>query len=178
MAPAANGASSDATAAAAASAAAAVPIAAESVRTKTAPEPNPDGTDVTMTGPTEAKTGDSFDVAVRLSTRQPLARVSSQLHFDGSILQLDGVDTGNVIPSDLPAPATPRINQRAGVVQYVVAAGKNSPIQGDGGFLVLHFKALAPSAATAVTLQLAAAGADGRNVRANIPAPLSVAVSQ
>jgi hypothetical protein len=83
-----------------------------------------------------------------------------------------------VIPGDLPAPATPRINQHAGVVQYVVAAGKNSPIQGDGGFLVLHFKALAPSAATAVTLQLAAAGADGRTVRANIPAPLTVAVSQ
>jgi len=183
MAPPANGASSDATAAAAAAgaavaAAAAVPIAAESVRTKTAAEPNPDGPDVTLTGPTAAKTGDSFDVAVRLSTRQSLARVSSQLHFDGSILQLDGVDTGNVIPSDLPAPATPHINQRAGVVQYVVAAGKNSPIQGDGGFLVLHFKALAPSTSTAVTLQFTAAGADGRNVRANIPAPLTVAVSQ
>ena len=76
------------------------------------------------------------------------------------------------------APATPRIFQRAGVMQYVVAAGKDSPIQGDGGFLVLHFKALAPSASTPLTLQFVATGMDGRNVRANIPAPLAVVVSQ
>jgi hypothetical protein len=60
----------------AAGAAAAVPIAPE--------RSNQDGArtqsrrhHITLTGPAEAKTGDSFDVAVRLSTRQPLARVSS-----------------------------------------------------------------------------------------------------
>jgi general secretion pathway protein D len=180
-APVSNGASSDAVVAAAAMgtavvAAASAPMPPETSRVRAAPEPNPDGPDVTWTGPTEAKTGDSFDVAIRLSTKQPLARISSQLHFDGSILQLDGVDTGNVIPSALPSPASPRINQHAGVVQYVVAAGKVAPIQGDGGFLVLHFKALAPSPSTSVTLQFVAADADGHNVRANIPAPLMVAV--
>jgi general secretion pathway protein D len=181
--PAANGGSSDAALAAAAVGAAAVaavpaPPPPESARIHAAPEPNPDGPDVTWTGPSEAKAGDSFDVAIRLSTKQPLARISSQLHFDGSVLQLDGVDTGNVIPSSLPSPSSPRINQHAGVVQYVVAAGKDAPIQGDGGFLVLHFKAMAPSPSTSVTLQFVAAGADGHNVRANIPAPLMVAVSQ
>jgi general secretion pathway protein D len=154
------------------------PPAEEPVRVKPQAAANPDGPNLTLDGPTEAKVGDSFDVAVSLSTKQPLARVSSQLHFDGTVLELDGVDTGNVIPSALPAPATPRINQRAGVAQYVVAASKESPIQGDGGFLVLHFKALTASAATPITLQFAAAAADGRSVRPGIPAPLSVAVSQ
>jgi Cohesin domain len=117
-------------------------------------------------------------VALSLSTKQPLARVTSQLHFDGNVLQLNRVDAGNVIPTSLSTPATPRINQRAGVMQYVVIASKDSPIQGDGGFLVLHFKALSSSASTPVTLQFAAAGADGRNVHATLPAPLTVAVSK
>ena len=63
-------------------------------------------------------------------------------------------------------------------MQFVVAASKDSPIQGDGGFLVLHFKALAASAATPVTLQFAATGVDGRNVHTAIPAPHAIAVSK
>jgi general secretion pathway protein D len=154
------------------------PPAAEPVRARPQAEPNPEGPNLAWEAPAEARVGDSFDVAVSLSSKQPLARISSQLHFDGKVLELEGVDAGNVIPSGLSSDSTPRINQRAGVVQYVVAAGKDSPIQGDGGFLVLHFKALAPSASTPITLQFAAAGADGRTVRAGIPAPLAVAVSQ
>jgi general secretion pathway protein D len=154
------------------------PPPAETVRARPQAEPNPEGPNLAWEAPADARVGDSFDVAVSLSSKQPLARISSQLHFDGKVLELEGVDAGNVIPSGLSTDATPRINQRAGVVQYVVTASKDSPIQGDGGFLVLHFKALAASASTPITLQFAAAGADGRNVRAGIPAPLAVAVSQ
>jgi general secretion pathway protein D len=179
-----NGVSVDAPASSAeivAPASAAAPVTpppVEAVRARPQAAPNPDGPNLAWEGPTDAKVGDSFDVAVSLSTKQALARISSQLHFDGSVLELDGVDAGNLIPSGPATDATPRINQRAGVVQYVVAAAKDSPIQGDGGFLVLHFKALAASASTPITLQFAAAGADGRNVRAAIPAPLAVAVTQ
>ncbi len=82
------------------------------------------------------------------------------------------------MPGAAQSATTPRINQRAGVAQYVVDAGKGTPIQGHGGFVVLHFKALAASASTPVSLQFVAAGADGRNVRTGIPAPLAITVGK
>ena len=165
-------------AAATVAAVAAAPIAAESVRNKAQPEPNPGEPSLAWAGTTETKVGDTFDMAVNLSTHQALGRVSSQLHFDGNVFQLDGVEAGNLIPTNLPTPAAPRINQHAGVVQFVVAASKDSPIQGDGMFLVLHFRALAPSNSSPVTLQFAATGVDGRNVHTAIPAPHAIAVSK
>lgn len=141
-------------------------------------ESSSDGPNLIWSGPAEAKVGQSFEVAVNLSSPQPLTRISSQLHFDGRVLQLDSADPGAIVPSAAQSATAPRINQRAGVVQYVVAASKDTPIQGHGGFLMLHFKALAAGASTAVSLQFVATGSDGRNVRAAIPAPLAITVHQ
>jgi general secretion pathway protein D len=157
-----------------------VPVAAdppEPPRARAQSETNPDGPNLSWSGSTETKVGQGFDIAVNLSTPQPLGRITSQLHFDGAVLQLDGVEAGDLIPADIQSTATPKINQRAGVVQYVLAATKDSKVQGDGGFMVLHFKALAPAASTPITLQFVGAGADGRNIRAGVPAPLTVAVA-
>jgi general secretion pathway protein D len=155
---------------------AAIPDPPEPVRAKPQQEPSPDGPNLSWLSTAETSVGQRFDVTLRLSAKQPLMRISSQLHFDGAVLQLDGADAGSIIPSALPTPATPRINQHAGVVQYVVAASKESPVHGDGPFLVLHFKALAASKSTPITLQFVATGADGRNVRAGVPPPLAIAV--
>ncbi len=141
-------------------------------------EASADGPNLSWHSTTQSRVGQRFDVTLRLSTKQPLMRISSQLHFDGAVLQLDGVDAGSVIPSSLPTPAAPRINQHAGVVQYVVAASKESPVQGDGPYLVLHFKSLAASKSTPITLQFVATAPDGHNVRAGIPAPLQVTVDK
>jgi general secretion pathway protein D len=157
-----------------------IPVAAdppEPPRARAQSETNPDGPNLSWSGSTETKVGQGFDVAVNLSTPQPLGRISSQLHFDGGVLQLDGVEAGDLIPADIQSTATPKINQRAGVVQYVLAATKDSKIQGDGGFMVLHFKALAPATSTPITLQFVGTGVDGRNIRAGVPAPLTVAVA-
>jgi hypothetical protein len=157
-----------------------VPVAAdppEPPRARAQSETNPDGPNLSWSGSTDTKVGQGFDVAVNLSTPQPLGRISSQLHFDGGVLQLDGVEAGDLIPADIQSTATPKINQRAGVVQYVLAATKDSKIQGDGGFMVLHFKALAPATSTPITLQFVGTGVDGRNIRAGVPAPLTVAVA-
>ena len=57
-------------AAATVAAVAAAPIAAESVRNKAQPEPNPGEPSLAWAGTTETKVGDTFDVAVNLSTQQ------------------------------------------------------------------------------------------------------------
>lgn len=143
-------------------------------RARVQSEPNPEEPNLTWTGPTNATIGQSFDVGVDLSSPLPLSKIVSQLHFDGSILQLDSVDAGALIPADLQSASPPKINQHAGVVQYVVALPKESPLQGEGSLLVLHFKALGPAASTPVTLQFVATGPDGRSIHAGVPAPLNV----
>jgi general secretion pathway protein D len=152
------------------------PVDAPVPRARPQSESNPDGPNLTWAAPSETAVGQSFDVTVALSSEQPLSRISSQLHFDGSLLQLDGADAGDLIPSGLQSAATPKINQRAGVVQYVVTGSKDSTVQGEGNFLVLHFKALNPSTSTPITLQFSGVGADGRNIRAGVPAPLAITI--
>jgi general secretion pathway protein D len=146
-------------------------------RAKAQSEPSPDGPNVTWNGPSNAAVAQTFDVTVDLSAPQPLGKITSQLNFDGSILQLDGAEGGSMISADIRSVVTPKINQHAGVVQYVVAGTKESPIQGEGSFLVLHFKALGPAASTPVALQFVAAGVDGRSIRSGVPAPLAININ-
>lgn len=139
---------------------------------------NDAGPQLSWVAPSQTTVGQEFDVTVHLSSQQALSRITSQLHFDGRLLQLMNADAGDLIPSSVKSTAVPRINQRAGVAQYVVSANKDSPLKGDGGFLVLHFKALARSGSTPIVLQFVATGADGRDVRVGVPAPFAVSISQ
>jgi general secretion pathway protein D len=141
-------------------------------------EPSPAGVELSWAGASKASVGRTFDVTVKLSSPSGLTRISSQLHFDGSVLELESVDAGPLVPPALQAAATSRSNQRAGVVQYVVVGNKDSLVQGEGDFLILHFKPLKPSASSPITLQFVAAGSDGRNVRAAVPAPLALTVGK
>ncbi len=131
---------------------------------------------LTWSGATSATVGQEFSVAVNLSSQTPLTRVKSQLHFEGRALQLISADAGAIIPGNLSGGMPPQINQRAGVVQFVVPATKEAPVQGDGSFLTLRFKAIGAAPASAITLQFAASSAAGANVPVQIPAPLKVAI--
>jgi len=146
------------------------------LRARTQLEPDPGLPTVSFAGPVRASVGQPFDVTVRLTAPQPLLRVSAQVHFDGAVLQLDGVEPAEIIPSSAQGGA-PRINQRAGVAQYVVAATKESPVAGDGAYMVLHFRPLTISASTPVSVQFAAMTTDGRPARLNLPNALSVVVA-
>lgn len=146
------------------------------LRAKTQLEPDPSLPTVSFAGPVRASVGQPFDVTVRLTAPQPLLRVSAQVHFDGAVLQLDGVEPAEIIPSSAQGGA-PRINQRAGVAQYVVAATKESPLAGDGAYMVLHFRPLTISASTPVSVQFAAMNIEGRPARLNLPNALSVVVA-
>lgn len=153
-----------------------VPIEPPVLRAKTQLDADSSLPTVSFAGPVRANVGQPFDVTVRLATPQPLLRVSAQVHFDGAVLQLDGVEPAEIIPGSAQGGA-PRINQRAGVAQYVVAATKESPVAGDGAYMVLHFRPLTISASTPVSVQFAAMTTDGRPARLNLPSALSVAVA-
>jgi hypothetical protein len=156
----------------------AVPNPPAAPRTPSANEAAADMPQLSWEGSEQTSVGKEFAVAVRLSSQQQLTRIKSQVHFDGRVLQLLGAEAGDLIPSRLEGATPPLINQRAGVLQYVVPATSDSPVQGDGGFVMLHFKALTPTSSTPLSLQFTAAAADGRVIRVAMPAPLILAIAQ
>ncbi len=121
--------------------------------------------------------GQEFDVAVTFAGGSALKQVRAQLRYDPAALQLVSADAGDVIPSDIRGTTLPRINQIAGVVQFVANASADAPMQADGSLLVLHFKALTPSATTKISLQWGALAANGMNIPPTQPPPLTIVVT-
>ena len=129
---------------------------------------------VSWDAPGQVSVGQTFDVVVRFDGGGDLKNVRSQLHYDTSVLQLVSADPGDIIPPDLAV--APRINQIAGVLQFVINALPDVPARGDGSLMVLHFKALAPSSTTRVTLQLGVVAVSGASMSPTNQQPLAIAV--
>jgi len=125
--------------------------------------------------PGQVAPGQEFDAVVRFSGGADMKAVRSQLHYDTSALQLVSADAGDLVPAA--SAATPRLNQIAGVVQFVVNAPPDAPLHGDGSLMTLHFKALAPNPGTRVSLQVALVGANGASMAPANLAPLTVVVA-
>jgi hypothetical protein len=128
-------------------------------------------------GPTQVRVGQDFTVTLALATDEPLVRLRSQARYNPAVLNLVDAEVGAVVPNALQAASAPRINARVGNVQLMVVASKDTPVQGAGNLLVLHFRALAASDATPIALQFAATGTDARDAGAAVPRPLAVTVS-
>ncbi len=131
---------------------------------------------LSWSAPTAAKLGEEFEVALNVAAQQPLIGVKSQLRYDKKVLQLLAAEPGGIVPTNLGDALPPRVNHAAGAVQYVVPATKESPVQGNGSFITLRFKPIAPSASTSISVQFAAANADGMIVAAKLPGPLQIDV--
>lgn len=130
---------------------------------------------VSWDAPGQVGVGAQFDVTVRLTGGTDLKTIRSQLHYDTNVLQLMSADPGDVVPSDVVV--APRLNQIAGVVQFVINATADKPARGEGSLMVLHFKALAPSSATRVSLQLGAVAASGTSIAPANQEPFTLAVT-
>ena len=87
---------------------------------------------------------------------------------------LVSAEPGDIAPADS---GTPRLNQIAGVVQYVVNASTEKPARGEGSLMVLHFKALAAHAGTRISLQTAAVAASGASLAPTNQQPLTLVVA-
>jgi len=130
---------------------------------------------ITWDAPGQVAPGQDFDVVVHLAAGENLKSIRSQLHYDTSVLQLESADAGDVVPAGVSA--SPRLNQIAGVVQFVVNATPEEPAHGDGSLLKLHFKALVPNAGTRVSMQMAVVTASGASITPSNQQPLTIVVA-
>lgn len=127
--------------------------------------------------PPQVRVGEDFTVTLALASNEPLVRVRSQARYNPAVLNLVGAEVGTVVPNSLQDASKPRINSRVGNVQMMVVGSKESPVQGSGNLLVLHFRALAASDSTPISLQLTASNGDGRDAGVTVPRPLPVTVN-
>ncbi len=132
---------------------------------------------VAWEAPGETTVGQDFDVTVRFSGGSEMKNVRAQVRYDPAVLILTSAEAGDTVPGELRGISIPRINQIAGVVQFVVNASPDRPVQGDGSLIVLHFKATTPSAGSKISLQLAVVGANGATMPPAVQQPLTVIVS-
>ena len=103
--------------------------------------------------------------------------VRAQVRYDPAVLVLQSAEAGDGVPVDIQSKSIPRINQIAGVAQFVVNASAEDPVSGEGGLIVLHFRAAAPHPASKVSLQLAAVGANGVTMPPRAQEPLTIVVT-
>jgi general secretion pathway protein D len=127
----------------------------------------------TLVGPSEVKVGDEFTVTLQLQTDQNIARLRSQLRFEGAAFQLVSGDPGSMVPGSLGA----KVTGRAGGAQLDVTASSDAPIAGSGDVMVLRFKALQARPKTAFAAQVTAGGVSGAIMANSTPAPLTIAVT-
>ncbi|MGH8314615.1 MAG: secretin N-terminal domain-containing protein, partial [Steroidobacterales bacterium] len=133
--------------------------------------------EISWDGPGQTGVGQEFEVTVRFSGGSAMKNVRAQIHYDPSVLVLTSAEAGDIVPGDIKAAAAPRINQMAGVAQMVVNASTDSPAQGDGSLMVLHFKATTPNSASKVSLQLAAVTVAGASVPPAAQTPFTIVIT-
>jgi general secretion pathway protein D len=132
---------------------------------------------VSWLAPVQAGVGQDFDVAVRLSGGEAMKNVRAQLRYDPRVLILQSAEPGDAIPAALKATALPRVNQIAGIVQYVVEAPADQPVAGEGSLMTLRFRATAPNPASTISLQLAAVSANGATLPPTVQPALTIVVA-
>jgi general secretion pathway protein D len=128
---------------------------------------------LSLDGPTEARVGDEFQVAVHLSSEEAITRLRSQLRFDATTLQLVSADTGDLVPGG--AGSAP-VSVRGGNAQLDLTTS-DAPVQGSGSLMVMRFKALAPRS-TNIAAMLNVLGGTGAAVGSSSAPPLQVAIHQ
>jgi general secretion pathway protein D len=134
------------------------------------PAPHPTAT---LVGPGDVKVGDEFTVTLQLQTDQNIARLRSQVRFDGAAFQLVSGDPGGMVPEAAGA----KVIGRAGGAQLDVTASSDAPISGSGDLMVLRFKALQARPQTAFAAQVTVMGGSGAIMGSSTPTPLTFAVT-
>ncbi|HZF16703.1 MAG TPA: cohesin domain-containing protein [Steroidobacteraceae bacterium] len=149
-----------------------------------APPPNPvrmpssvsGAPNVSWDAPGQANVGQDVDVTLRVEGGADMKNLRAQVHYDPAVLQLKSADPGDIVPAALVSTTLPRINQMAGIVQFVVNATPEEPARGTGSVMVLHFKAITPNPGTKVNLQLAAVQASGVTSAPATQQPLTIVI--
>jgi general secretion pathway protein D len=130
---------------------------------------------LSLEGPADVRAGDEFDVTVHLSTPEAITRLRSQVRFDPTAVQLITANTGEAVPATA---GSPTVTVRPGGAQLEVIATPDDPIRGDGGLMVLRFKALGSRPSTSIAAMLSVIGGTGAAVGNGAASPLSIAIQR
>ena len=130
---------------------------------------------LTLQGPEDVHVGEDFQVIVRLSTQDSLSHIRSQVRFDPSAIQLISANAGEMVPASA---GSPEVNARAGGAQLEVTATPDDPVQGEGGLMILRFKALGPRPSTAIAAMLSVIGGNGAAAANGNAQPLNIVIQQ
>ena len=101
-------------------------------------------------GPSSAKAGASFDVALRVTSGEQIRSAPMLLKFDPAVLQSVSVRPGRYFDPEQSGNFGYRVNPDGSI--FVGAASKKGAPASDAELLVLTFKPIKPSAAAVVTL--------------------------
>jgi hypothetical protein len=110
---------------------------------------------------------------VHLSSAQAITHLRSQVRFDATTLQLISATAGEMVPA---AAGSPTVDARSGGAQLEVVASSDDPVQGEGGLMVLRFKALAPRPSTSIAAQVSIVGSAGAAVGNSAAPALNIAI--
>ena len=150
-----------------------MPVAAPPARIEPGTAAPTAGAALTIEGPANARVGDEFQVVVHLSSAQAITHLRSQVRFDSRALQLISATTGEIVPATA---GSPSVDARSGGAQLDVVASSDDPVQGEGGLMVLRFKALGPRPSTSIAAQVSVLGSAGAAVGNGAAAPLNVTI--
>jgi general secretion pathway protein D len=128
---------------------------------------------LSIEGPASARVGEEFQAVVHLSSAQAITRLRSQVRFDATTLQLISATAGEMVPA---AAGSPTVDARSGGAQLEVVASSDDPVQGEGGLMVLRFKALAPRPSTSIAAQVSVVGSAGAAVGNSAAPALNIAI--
>jgi general secretion pathway protein D len=128
---------------------------------------------LSIEGPASAHVGEEFQAVVHLSSAQAITHLRSQVRFDATALQLISATTGEIVPA---AAGSPTVDARSGGAQLDVTATSDDPVQGEGGLMVLRFKALAPRPSSTIAAQVSVVGSAGAAVGNSAAPALNIAI--
>lgn len=115
--------------------------------------------------PAQAQVGSTFQVTVRATNARDLFGVPLQMQFDPKVLELVGVDLGDLLGRDGQMPALVHRDEGNGAVTISATRPPNTAgITGDGSIAVLTFKAIAPGSSTLALVRTGARDSHNNNL--------------
>jgi general secretion pathway protein D len=133
---------------------------------------------MSIQGPPQAKVGDSLTVAILMQADQPVLSVPATVTYDSTKVQFTGVTEGDFLKQGgAPTSFSSRVGQGGQLTLADTTTG-GAGASAQGTFAVLTFRALAPTAQTAIQVQPGAiVGTGGAPVTTTPPSPYDFAVA-
>lgn len=137
-----------------------------------APESATQAAQLRFEGPQQVRTGTPFDVALKLTSPQPVRALPMQLSYDAKRLEPLAVRAGDLFPG---GNFTYRVNKSGSIFVGASGSGRTAA---DTNFLIVTFRPIASGPAELKVSSLLVQGASGRTIVHEPPQSFRAAVVQ